>query len=484
MNTPVRRLSMVMLVMFLALMVSATWVQFVQAPDLNSDSRNVRTLYREFGTDRGPIVVGGEAVAMSTEVNDSFGFQRQYPFGELYAPVTGFYSVVYRQTGLEYTENELLNGTSDSLFLSRLQDLITGRQPQGGTVELTIDPVVQQAAWDALGDQTGAVVAIDPQTGAILAMVSKPTFDPSLLAGHNTAEVNANYQALLADPADPLVNRAIAGDTYPPGSTFKILTAAAALESGDYQSDTELDAPQVLSLPLTSATIGNYGGVSCSSTDRQTLADALRISCNTAFAQLGMDLGEDALRAQAEAFGFDAAMAIPLAVTQSRFPAELDAPQTAMAAIGQQSVRVTPLQVAMISATIANGGEQMAPYLVRRTLNSSLDIVSETTPSLLRTSISEATATALRDMMVAVVQRGTGTGAQIAGVTVAGKTGTAETGQADEAPHAWFTGFAPAEDPQVAVAVIVEHGGSLGSEATGGRIAAPIARQVMEAALR
>lgn len=482
MNTPLRRLATVVILMFFVLMGGVTWVQFVDAPNLNADQRNVRTQYREFGKPRGPIVVGGETIASSVAVDDPYGFQRSYANGPLYAPVTGFYSVVYQRRGIEEWLNTELNGSADSLFYERLQDLVTGRQPQGASVELTIDPVLQQAAWDALGDQRGAVVAVDTQTGAILAMVSKPSYDPNALAGHDVAAVRQAWAALLADPSRPMDNRALGGITYPPGSTFKLITAAAALESG-MTPDTPVVAPTVLDLPLTTATLHNFGGAACSGTGALTLRDALRISCNTAFAQLGMDLGADALRSQAEAFGFDTPLNVPMKVTESHFPADPDAPQTALSAIGQFEVRVTPLQMAMVSAAIANGGVPMRPYLVQAVRSSDLTVVDQTEPTELGRAVSAGTAAALRDMMVGVVADGTGRAAQIAGVQVAGKTGTAQTSE-DAAPHAWFTAFAPADAPRVAVAVIVENGGSMGNEATGGAVAAPIARAVIEAALR
>jgi penicillin-binding protein A len=481
MNTPLRRIAVVVIAMFLALMGAATWVQYVQAAQLNADPRNVRTLYREYDNFRGPIVVGGEPIASSTPVDDPFGYQRAYAAGPLYAHATGYYSIVFGRTGLEQAANDVLTGTADSLFLSRIGDLVTGRQPQGSSVELTLDPAVQQAAATALGNQRGAVVALDPATGAILAMVSSPSYDPNVLAAHSSQAVNDAYRALDDDPAAPLVNRAIAGDTYPPGSTFKLVDAAAALESG-LTPESPVPAPDVLPLPSSSATIGNFGGSSCGGGGTVSLAEALRISCNTAFAQLGLDLGADALREQAERFGFGSSPSIPLRVTPSRFPADPDRPQTALAAIGQQDVRATPLQMAMVSAAIANGGEQMAPYLVRTVRSPDLDVVEQASPAVARTSVSPATAAALRDMMVQVVATGTGTAAQIPGVTVAGKTGTAQTTD-DAAPHAWFTAFAPAEDPRVAVAVVVENGGSAGNEATGGRVAAPVARAVIEAVL-
>jgi len=481
MNTPLRRISVVVIAMFVALMGSATWVQFVQASELNGDPRNVRTLYREFDNSRGPIVIGGEPVASSTPVEDAFGYQRTYANGPLYAPVTGYYSVVYHGTGIEDAANGFLTGTADSLFLSRVQDLFTGRQPQGSSVELTIDPAVQQAAWDALGDQRGAVVALDPTTGAVLALVSKPSFDPNVLAGHSTTGVNEAYRLLDDDPARPLVNRATR-ETYPPGSTFKLIDAAAALEAG-MTSETQLPAPRSLPLPGSSASVSNFGGAACGPGETVTLAEALRISCNTAFAQLGLDLGADTLRAQAEAFGFESDLDFSLSVAPSRFPAAPDAPQTALSAIGQYDVRATPLQMAMVSAAIANGGTQMKPYLVQTVRDPDLEVVEEASPATLRSSVSAATAAALRDMMVGVVESGTAGAARIPGIQVAGKTGTAQTTD-DAAPHAWFTAFAPADAPRVAVAVVVENGGSMGNEATGGAVAAPIARAVIEAALR
>lgn len=482
MNTPLRRLATVVLLMFLALMGAATYIQFVKAPELNADNRNSRRLFQEYGTFRGSIIVGGEQVAWSEPVDDVFRYQRKYEPGTLYAPVTGFYSVVFGATGVEGTENLTLTGQADSLVWQRLQDLVTGRQPVGSSVELTIDPEAQKAAYDALGDQKGAVVAIEPATGRILALVSKPTFDPSDLAGHSTSKVNERYQKLDADKSRPLVNRAIGGDTYPPGSTFKLVVAAAALENG-YEQTAELDAPRELALPQSSSTIKNFGGAACSSTDKATLAESLRISCNTSFAKLGLTLGADALAAQAADFGFGTDVEIPLKATPSRFPTGLNAPNTALSAIGQYEVRATPLQMAMVSAAIANGGVQMQPHLVSRVLSPDLEVLSRTQPTELRRSVSASTAAVLTSMMQGVVENGTGRSARISGVSVAGKTGTAQTAP-DVAPHAWFTAFAPADDPKVAVAVVVENGGSMGDEGTGGQVAAPIAKRVIEAVLR
>lgn len=483
MNTALRRLATVVVVMFLALLAGTTWVQFGQASALNNDPRNVRTLYREYGKPRGPIIVAGQPVAQSTPVDDPFGYQRSYSQPELYSTVTGFYSVVNGGSQLERSMNDVLTGQADSLFWTRIQDLITGAQPQGSSIELTIDPAAQQAALDALGDQRGAVVAVEPSTGKILAMVSTPGFDPNALATHDTTAANAAYQQLLAADGDPLINKTTS-ENYPPGSTFKLVTAAAALESGSYTPESVLSAPDLYTLPGTRTTLPNFGGESCGANQQTTLADALRISCNTAFASLGVDLGDDAIREQAEKFGFDQTdLTVPMRVAASRYPEDPNEAQTALSAIGQESVRATPIQMAMVASAIANGGTLMTPYLVQTVRTANLDVVSEADPTELSQSVSAATAQQLTDMMIGVVQSGSGTSAQIPGVTVAGKTGTAQTGVEGDAPHAWFTGFAPADDPQVAVAVIVEHGGSVGSEATGGRVAAPIAKAVMEAVI-
>jgi peptidoglycan glycosyltransferase len=482
-NTALRRLATVVVVMFLALLAGTTWVQFGQASALNNDSRNVRTLYREYGKPRGPIIVAGQPVAQSTAVDDPFGFQRAYTQPELYSTVTGFYSVVNGGSQLERSMNDVLTGQADSLFWTRIQDLITGAQPQGSSIELTIDPAAQQAALDALGGQQGAVVAVEPATGKILAMVSTPGFDPNTLATHDTTAANAAYQQLLAADGDPLINKTTS-ENYPPGSTFKLVTAAAALESGAYTPESVLSAPDVYTLPGTRTTLPNFGGSSCGANQQTTLADALRISCNTAFASLGVDLGDDAIREQAEKFGFDQTdLTVPMRVAASRYPEDLNDAQTALSAIGQESVRATALQMAMVASAIANGGTLMTPYLVQTVRTANLDVVSEADPTELSQAVSAATAQQLTDMMIGVVQSGSGTSAQISGVQVAGKTGTAQTGVEGDSPHAWFTGFAPADDPQVAVAVIVEHGGSVGSEATGGRVAAPIAKAVREAVI-
>jgi len=481
MNEPIRRLSVVVLALFLTLMSSASWVQFVKADQLGQDQRNVRTLYRQFGSFRGPIVVDGDAIVRSVPVDDPFNYQRIYANGPLYAPVTGYYSIGPGRSALEQTENELLNGSADALFWTRLSELFAGTEQEGASVELTLSAQVQQVAFDALGDHRGAVVALDPRTGAILAMVSKPTYDPSTLAVHSTSEANRIYQSLLADADSPLINRAIGGDTYAPGSAFKLVVAAAALKAG-YSPDTVIYAPQELDLPLTTATMHNYGGEACGPTDYITLLEAMQVSCNTAFASLAMDLGWPAIQSAAADFGWGSPLSIPLGVTPSRLPDSPNAPQVAQSGIGQFDVRATPLQLAMVASAIGNGGVLMTPYLVATVRDPDLRVVERTKPSVLSTPLSADDAAALTVMMQAVVTSGTGTAARLDGVSVAGKTGTAETGLGT-APHTWFVAFAPAENPVVAVAVLVENGGDMGDEATGGRVAAPIAREVIEAAI-
>lgn len=484
MNAPIRRLSVIVTILFALLFASCTWIQVFRASSLNKRPDNVRTLYKEFGRERGPILVAGEPIAESVPVDDSYGFLRRYPGGARYSHITGFYSVVYGTDELENAANDLLAGTSGQLFYRRIGDLLTGREPRGASLELTIDPKAQKAAWDALGNQRGAVVALDPRNGAVLAMVSKPGYDPDELASHNGKSVRQARARLLGASGEPLVNRAIRGDLYPPGSVFKLVTSAAALESGDFEPGSQVHAPVRLKLPQSSISLPNHGGSSCGAGDSVTLERALTISCNTAYGWLGLKLGRETLKEQAEKFGFGQDLSIPLKVTPSSFPAEADQPQTAMAAIGQHEVRVTPLQMAMVSAGIANNGVVMRPQLIRTIRGGDeLEVIEKFRAERFSTAVSQSTARELTQMMTSVVREGTGTRAQIPGIAVAGKTGTAQYGTGNGV-HAWFTAFAPAQDPRVAVAVVVEDGGSMGSEASGGAVAAPVAKAVMEAVLR
>jgi penicillin-binding protein A len=483
MNGPIRRLAFIVAVLFTSLLISTTYIQVVDAGALAKKPTNTRTLYKEFGRQRGPILVGkGTPVSESDPSKDLYKFLRKYPGGPTYAPVTGYYSVVYGTTGLEATENGLLAGTSGKLFYRRFSDLITGQEPQGAQVELTINAKAQQAAYKALGNQRGAVVALNPKTGDVLAMVSRPSYDPDLLATHNRDDALKAYKKLNADENDPLINRAIA-KTYPPGSTFKLIMSAAALSNG-YTPDSQIDGPASLKLPQTNGKnpLDNDDHRACGPGGKTSLLHALVISCNTAFASLGLALGQQAVRDQTEKFGFGEQLTIPLTVSPSTLPASLSPPQLAQSSIGQFEDKVTPLQMAMVAAGIANDGVVMRPNLIKRVETTQLKVIDESTPEKLSEAVTSDVAKQLTSMMEEVVTSGTGTRAQIPGIAVAGKTGTAQNAPG-AAPHAWFVSFAPADDPQVAVAVVVENGGKLGNEAFGGTVAAPIAKAVMEAVI-
>lgn len=482
MNNPVRKLSLVVAALFASLLVSTTLIQYVFAADLNARPDNRRTLLSTYARERGEILVGQTPVARSVPSDDQYKFQREYGEGPLYAHVTGYYSFYGAQGGLEQAENALLSGSSDKLFYRRVSDLFTGRRPQGATLETTLDANVQKAAEDGLEGIRGAAVALDPKTGAILAMVSRPTFDPNDLATHDLTALERNYAELNGDPAKPLVNRSINGDLYPPGSVFKVVTAAAALSTGDYTEDTVVPGPEVLDLPQTDADLPNAFDGPCGPNDEVTMTQALAVSCNTAFASIGLDIGAEALQAQAAKFGFGDLITVPMRVTPSTVPAEMNQPQLAQASIGQYDVRSTPLQMAMVAAGVANQGAVMRPYLVQSVIGSDLSVIESADPQELSRAVTPEVAAQLTRMMEAVVEDGSGSRAQIDGVAVAGKTGTAQHGEGRKA-HAWFISFAPADDPQIAVAVIAEDGGVAGSEAGGGAVAAPIAKQMMEARL-
>ncbi len=486
MNAPLRKVAVACLLLFGLLLINVNYVQVVKAKSYRDDPRNRRVLVRTYDRQRGPIVLGTgknrQTVATSVRTTDSLTYLRTYPGGAVYAPVTGFYSLLYGRTGVERLDDRVLSGEDDRLFVRRLSDYVTGNAPQGGSIVLTLNRAAQQAAYDGLKGKVGAVVALDPRTGAVLAMASSPSYDPTSLSSHDTTQISAAYGRLTADPGNPLQNRAVER-TYPPGSTFKVITAAAALASRRYTPDTRIPAPTVLKLPQTTKTLANFGGERCGDGTTDTLADAFAISCNTAFASLGLALGRDAVRKQAAAFGFgDNSLVLPQRVATSIYPDTLSPPQEAQSAIGQYDVRVTPLQMAMVAAGIANGGEVMRPYLVSEVQTPDLSTLDVAQPELYRRAVSQQVAATMTTLMEAVVARGTGTAAQLSGVRVAGKTGTAQHAPG-AAPHAWFIGFAPAQDPKVAVAVLVEDGGSLGSDATGGKVAAPIAREVFKAVL-
>lgn len=488
MTGPLRRVALVMFVLFGALFVNINYLQVLRADELADDSRNTRTLIEEYELQRGSMIVGsGNAqteIARSVETGGQYRFERRYPGEELYALITGFYSIVYGRTELEQTANELLVGDAPEAFGRNLSTFLSGRERQGDDIVLTVQPAVQQAAQEALGDREGAVVALNPQTGAILAMYANPTYDPNRLSVFDRDAATQYWNTT----EDARRNRALR-ETYPPGSTFKLVTAAAALEDGVQPDDTFPD-PQDYTPPLTTRSIPNFGGGLCNGGSPLTLTQALAVSCNTVFARLGNQVGPEKLVAQAERFGLNQDFDSYLDIAASAIPADLDAPATAQSAIGQRDVRVTPLQMAMISGAIANDGVMMQPRVIERVQQFDGRVVRELEPQTVSfgdsdsgQSISSEAASALQDMMRAVVADGSGGGAAIDGVDVAGKTGTAQVAEGRN-PTVWFTGFAPMDDPVVAVAVVVPDGGDVGAEATGGAVAAPIAGAVMEAALQ
>jgi peptidoglycan glycosyltransferase len=477
MNKELKRVSTAILMMFVALLVSTTTITVLQVDNLRADGRNVRTLYDSYSAERGPILVAGQPIAESSPVDDQYKFQRVYTNPELYAAITGYFTLNQGTTGVEGSLNDYLSGTANDQFLAQVNAILTGQTPKGAAVELTIDPVVQQAAWDALGSNTGAVVAIDPKTGAILAMVSKPSYDPNRLASHDTTAVIGAYDELLADPTDPLINRAITGDLYHPGSVFKLVVASAALDSGKFLPESTFPNPAVLQLPLSTSTIQNSGGGTCGPGETVTIADALRLSCNIPFAELGAAIGQDTLREYAQLYGFGTEVDVPMPATPSTIPGSLDAPQLMLSSFGQANVRVTPLQIAMVSAGIANGGVVMQPTLIRSIIAPDLTVIQPFQQDVFSTPISAQTSATLTQLMVNNVNNGAASNGRISGVDVAGKTGTAQNGEGQPLTL-WFTGFAPADDPQIAVAVVVENGTSFGNV-----VAAPIARKVIEAVL-
>jgi peptidoglycan glycosyltransferase len=481
MTPEIKRVANFILLMFLSLFVAASTMQVFNSDSLMNDSRNQRAVYEGYKTQRGAILVNNKPIAESIKTSDAYRYLRKYT-GEQYSAITGYYSLFQGRTGLENILDSSLRGDNSAAFFEQLNALLSGNPVSGASVELTIDEDVQLAAWNALGDMKGAVVAIEPATGRILALVSKSGYDANLLSTHNTADAAANYKQLLTNKNAPLINRAIGGDLYAPGSVFKLVVAAAAFESGEYTPQSKLPNPKTFVLPGTTTTITNSGEGRCGGASTVSIATALKLSCNIPFAQLGIALGQEAIARQARAFGFGEAFSIPLKSTASTYPENLDEAQTALTSFGQFDVRVTPLQMALVSAAIANSGVGMKPYLVDQIFTSNLTLLEEGKPTELPRSITTSSAERLKQMMIAAVSSGVSSNARIPGVKVAGKTGTAENGVND--PYTlWFTGFAPADNPRVAVAVVVEDGGGKGQSGRGNTLAAPIAKKVMEAVL-
>ncbi len=474
MNKPLRHVAVVIGLLMISLVINITVSDIFRYPGLNEMSQNRRVRDVEFASERGAIMVGTTAIAATQATTSSqFPYERIYSAGEMYAPVTGYYSYDYGRTGLEKTYNEELSGTSDSQAFGRLKSALLGRSASGAQLTTTINANAQKAAWDGLGSMNGAVVAIDYTTGAILAYVSKPSYDPNLLSTIDIGAAAKSWSTLSNSDDKVMLNRA-GKEIFPPGSTFKLITAAAALENG-MAPDSVVDSPERLTLPQSSSVLTNEtycGG------DKITITKAVEVSCNTAFANIGMSLGENKLRAQAEKFGFNSTISSDLDPVKSRFPTQLDQAQTALSSIGQFDVAATPLQMAMVAAGIANAGVVMEPFLVSEIRNPDLTLLRSHRPQQLSQAVSADTATKLQDMMVSAVNNGTGRNARIPGMKIGGKTGTAQTA-ADRPPYAWFVGFA--EEPHVAIAVFVQDAKTNRANISGGRLAAPVFRDVVKA---
>jgi peptidoglycan glycosyltransferase len=480
-NRQIRRLGLVLLVLYALLFVQLNVVQVVRAGGYNDNPGNVRAVTRDYGRPRGQIVsADGEVLARSVSDPSHFGRRREYPTGDLFGAVTGYFSFTYGTDGVERTYNAELAGRTSAGSVKGLVDLLVDEEHTNDVV-LTLDSRVQRAAREALGDRRGSVVALDPRDGSILALWSFPSYDPAPISQTDQDAAEVARGLLLLDPNKPLLPRSFR-ETFFPGSTFKAVTAAAGLASGTVTPQRPVyPTERQFVPPLTNRPIRNFGGSTCGG----ALFDILRVSCNTAFARMGVDLGGDGLVDVARSFGFGDAPPLDLprpAVSPIESPAffEENEPLLAQTAIGQNTVRATPLQMALVAAGIANGGQVMVPHVLQEIRDDEGSVVRRHRPSVWRTAVAPDVAATLRDALVGVVERGTATRLRVPGVATAGKTGTAQIGNG--LSHAWVIGFAPAEAPRVAVAVIVESQAGT-TEATGGRVAAPIGQQVLAAAL-
>ncbi|GAA5140367.1 penicillin-binding transpeptidase domain-containing protein [Nocardioides marinquilinus] len=489
MNTPIRRVSIFCMLLFLALMINATYYMFFAAADYNDRPENRRVKEAAYSSQRGAILVGRDPIAESKPVDDEYNYLRTYDFPFIYAPITGYFSFG-ESTGIESSQNDILTGDDPKLFIPSLVDLLSNEPASGGTVQLTIDPDAQRAAYEglaAIGDGVeGAVVAIEPSTGKILAMVSIPTFNPNKLSSHDFTERDQTYADLLDDPRDPLVNRAISVRNFP-GSTFKLITAAAALESGKYVgADALVPGGPTFQLPQTTGATGQVDNEGRSQCDPKeiTLRTAMAFSCNTTFAQLAIEATSESMYEQAEQFGFNSDYLEDLdGQVQSYFPPNMDPPQLGQSGIGQYDVQATPLQMAMVAGAIANDGVVMRPYIVNEVQAPDYD-PQVTEPEELSEAVSPETAAVLTELMVSTVDEGTASNASIDGIAVAGKTGTAQRGGPDDPPYAWFVSFAPSQNADVAVAVMIEEAPNIPRGEVGGNaLGAPIAKAVMEAVI-
>ena len=479
MNRQVRRVGIGVVGCFLALFLQLNYLQVVKADSLANDPRNVRAVKRAFSDPRGEILTAdGVIVARSQPVDDQFERLRTYPTGPLFGHLSGFFSFNFGASGVEHAYNKDLSGRSPEQQFRNLGDWLIGKERTGDAV-LTLSSVAQEVARDALGSRKGSVVVLDPSTGEVVALWSSPSYDPSPLSSHSPKAAQEVFDGYTKDPTNPMLARAYR-ERYPPGSTFKVVTAATAIETGTATTQTGYPVLRFLDLPQSDKQLRNFGGSNCGG----TMAESFRRSCNTTFGRIGLDLGEKLIDGM-KAFGVTEDVPFDLPEVRSAGPApgsfRRNQPSFANAAIGQGDIAITPLQMALVAGAIANGGVLMAPHVVREIRDTDGRVVRRIGPSEWKRAVQPPTAAAVTQMMVDVVRAGTGTAAAVPGYTVAGKTGTAEApgGPDGNAPHAWFIGFAPAEAPRFAIAVIVERGGDLGDEATGGRVAAPVAGKVL-----
>ncbi|MEU0069117.1 penicillin-binding transpeptidase domain-containing protein [Streptomyces sp. NPDC006332] len=487
MNKPLRRIAIFCGLLVLALLARDNWIQYVQADTLREDPDNRRVAIARYASPRGNIIVGGSPITgYTTTSKGDFKYKRTYKNGAMWAPVTGFVSQAYGANQLENIEDGILTGNDDRLFFRNTLDMITGKEREGGNVVTTLNAAAQKAAYNGLkGRGKGAVAAIEPSTGKILALASYPSYDPSTIAGGGESDAEA-WKKLdkKNNPNDPMLNRALR-EVYPPGSTFKVVTAAAALENGLYDNaDVKTNSPLPWIMPGTTTPLKNEGNIPCKNA---TLREALRVSCNSVFGKVGADLGNDKMLAEAKKFGFDAEQFTPVRSSASVFSDDMNESQTALSSIGQYNTAATPLQMAMVASAVANDGTLMKPYMVDKLQAPSLDPVESTEPEKLSQPLSPKNAQILQSMMETVVKDGTGTKAQIGGgVTVGGKTGTAQHGENNSKnPYAWFLSYAKLADGSspVAVAVVVEDDAAVRDDISGGGLAAPIAKSVMEAVI-
>ncbi|MEV8333371.1 peptidoglycan D,D-transpeptidase FtsI family protein [Streptomyces niveus] len=483
MNKPLRRIAIFCGLLVLALLVRTNWLQYVEADELNTHEKNRRVLIERYAKERGNIVVDGKPITGSAKTKDTdFKYKRTYLDGPMWAPVTGFASQAFGATQIESIEDGILTGNDDQLFFDRTMAMFTGDEEKGGNVVTTLNGAAQKAAFEGLGKKKGAVAAIEPGTGKILALASTPSYDPSTFAGNSLDSDTPAWNKLKDDPDKPMLNRALR-ETYPPGSTFKVVTAAAGLEHGIVDDiDAKTDSPLPWIMPGTKTPLVNEGNIPCKDA---TLRNALRVSCNSVFGKLGYNVGADKMLETAKKFGFNEEQFVPVRANASVFPEELNDSQTALSSIGQFDTRTTPLQMAMVVSAIANDGKLMKPYMIDQLEAPNLDVIKKTEPEEMGQPVSQEHAQMLQEMMETVVDEGTGARAQIPNVTVGGKTGTAQHGENNSKnPYAWFISYAKGENGSpVAVAVVVEDSDATRDDISGGGLAAPIAKDVMKAVI-